>query len=328
MNKKQLLILGGTNFLGRVVVEQLLQSNDYEITLFNRGKRNPDLFPTANRIHGDRETDDILKLGEHNWDCVIDFSGYYPQSFKKLLEVLKGKVKRFVFISTLSVYDIGSFDGKVISETDKTLACSPTQRTSKLPDDYGEKKAEMERILLQQDWLDAVIIRPSFVYGKYDFTDRFYHWLWRGKTQQEVLLPSKIEYNVSLTEVNQLADGIIRAVEVKQHNRVYNAVTFPDASLKAIAESAKPIDGLVTYFIADDELLAKQEVKQDHFPLFMPLSFTVDNAKWIADFNLTIPSTLFNEHTKKYYDDLGWPEPKAGLNYKKEAEVIELIKNT
>ena len=153
---KSVLILGGTNFIGRVLVEKLLQRNDYAITLFNRGKRNAGLFDSVPQIHGDRETDDYLKIAEQHWDYIIDCSGYYPLSFDKLLHSLEGKVGRYIFVSTISVFDIDNIICRQVDESEPILPCNDAQKTSALPDAYGEKKAEMERILLQHEWLDKI----------------------------------------------------------------------------------------------------------------------------------------------------------------------------
>ncbi|MBK8658240.1 MAG: NAD(P)H-binding protein [Bacteroidetes bacterium] len=319
---KKLLILGGTNFIGRVVVEQLLLADAYDITLFNRGKRNATLFPTVKRIVGDRETDDHLKIADSTWDCIIDFSGYYPQSFDKMLNALRDKVKRYIFVSTLSVYDMAALEGSIIDETTDILTCSNEQQTSPLPDAYGEKKAEMERVLNRQAWLDSIIIRPSFVYGKYDFTDRFYHWLWRGKKQHNVLLPDSTLHDFPITEVNQLSQGILNAIEVAEHSGIYNAVTFSDVTIRKIVESAKPEGSTIVYSIANEVFLKQHGVGQEQFPLYMPLSVKVDNSKWLADFRLQTPSTLLNEQTEKYYADLNWPEPKAGISLERERKLL------
>ena len=83
MNKPKILILGGTSFIGRNLVEQLIQQDQYQLTLFNRGQTNNHLFPNLNFIQGDRNTDDILQIGNQNWDYVIDVSCYFPDSLQQ-----------------------------------------------------------------------------------------------------------------------------------------------------------------------------------------------------------------------------------------------------
>src|SRR5688572_26558988 len=101
----RILIIGGTRFLGRHLVEAALGCS-HEVTLFNRGKSNPDLFPQLETILGDREKD-IDKLGEAGriWDAVIDVAGYLPRIVRLSAEILKESVARYVFISSISVYD-------------------------------------------------------------------------------------------------------------------------------------------------------------------------------------------------------------------------------
>lgn len=322
---KKVLVLGGTNFIGRVLVEKLLAENLFDLTLFNRGKRNASLFPSIKRITGDRETTDHLLIANQSWDCIIDLSGYYPASFQNLLSAIQGKVHRYIFVSTLSVYDIGAFAAKTITEADPTLACTPEQKTSKLPDAYGEKKAEMERILLMHKNFDKIIIRPSFVYGRYDFTDRFYHWLWRGRTQNHILLPSSDSFAVALTDVQQLADGLIAAIEIKTHQTIYNAVTFNQYTLRDICLSGVPNANTQPKFtVLTEPQLQQQQVGYGQFPLFIPFDFSVDNAAWLRDLASPTPAGLLTPDTESYYDQLNWYEPKAGLSMSIEEKLLSL----
>ena len=102
MNK--ILILGGTQFIGRNLVAQLLQEREYEITLFNRQQTQPNLFSGVKKIKGDRETEDIRQIAREHWDYVIDLSCYYPAALSSVLEQLQISPKRYIFISTCSVY--------------------------------------------------------------------------------------------------------------------------------------------------------------------------------------------------------------------------------
>lgn len=97
-----ILIIGGTRFVGRALTEIGL-ARGHNITLFHRGQSNPDIFPEVERILGDRDTD-LANLGERQWDVVIDTCGYIPRHVRASAEYLKDKVKRYVFISTISVY--------------------------------------------------------------------------------------------------------------------------------------------------------------------------------------------------------------------------------
>ena len=120
--KKRILILGGTNFIGRNIVESLLETNKYEIILFNRGITNPELFPDLKKIKGDRYSNDINFLKNNSWDFVIDVSCFYPENLEELLEILGNKVLKYIYISTCSVYELE--DGKyLLDEESKTKEC-------------------------------------------------------------------------------------------------------------------------------------------------------------------------------------------------------------
>src|SRR5919197_2644381 len=99
----RILIIGGTRFLGRHLVESALARN-HEVTLFNRGQTNPNLFLQLETIIGDREKD-IKKLDGRIWDAVIDVAGYVPRIVRLSAEALEPIVSRYVFISTISVYE-------------------------------------------------------------------------------------------------------------------------------------------------------------------------------------------------------------------------------
>src|SRR5882672_4707004 len=104
----KILLLGGTGFLGPAIVEAGL-ANKHTLTLFNRGKTKPGLFPDVEKLHGDREKDDYKSLEVHEWDAVVDTSGNMPGWARKSCEALKGKVKQYLFTSSISVYPTNSF---------------------------------------------------------------------------------------------------------------------------------------------------------------------------------------------------------------------------
>lgn len=310
---KEILILGGTNFIGRVLVEKLLEIPEFKITLYNRGKRNPGLFPDVKRIVGDRETDSYSSIIEQNWDCIIDLSGYYPESFSRLLKTVKEKVNRYIFVSTLSVYDFEKIAGKEISESSPTLSCNAEQAVSKLPDAYGEKKAEMERMLLASAISSKIVIRPSYVYGHYDFTDRHYHWLWRGKMQDKILIPDTL-FDFALTEVHDLASSIIKAIDFENPQQIYNAVTHNNYSISRIIEDGAALSGNRPNLVRADNTLSNS----GKFPLHVPYSFNVNAGIWKRDLSKAHDVSPISASLVDYYNSLGWPEPKSGFSYSEE----------
>jgi 2'-hydroxyisoflavone reductase len=96
------LVLGGTRFLGRAVVEAAL-ADEARVTLFNRGLTAPNLFPDAIHLRGDRLAD-VSALSKGAWDIVIDVAAYEPRAVELAVEALGDRVDRYVFVSTVSVY--------------------------------------------------------------------------------------------------------------------------------------------------------------------------------------------------------------------------------
>ena len=231
--KNKILILGGTEFVGRQLVEDLSKDSSIELYLFNRGKTNADLFPKVQRIIGDRETKDIEQLRQHQWDYIIDFSSYFPQSLSNTLEVINQDVKKYIYISTISVYDFPQYDGQSkIEETFPRNAYTEEQLLA--PDSkkyYGEKKAACEDILNNTKWLNAIILRPSVIYGRYDPTDRLYYWLRKIKKEKYLLVPDHGKLMSTLSYSEDLVDLLKACLAGEIANDTYNCTTHQPKSL-------------------------------------------------------------------------------------------------
>jgi 2'-hydroxyisoflavone reductase len=310
---KSVLILGGTQFIGRNLVEHLLHSGEWDLTLFNRQKTHSDLFPQVKKLRGDRETADIDQLRSGNWDCVIDLSAYYPDSFQRLVDLLNGRVDRYVFVSTLSALRPSLNDELVLDEHQPTLDCDAGQRVDMTVSSYGNRKAECERVLQRTDGLDHVILRPSLVYGQHDPTDRFYYWLYRAHKGLPILLPDAGIDAITLTYVRDLVKVLLRSLTISSHGFVYNVVTHPPLSLSAmLGEWSETVNAIP---VEASKLLSLGIRPGQDIPLWFGGSFKVSQEKLIRDFGL--PFTSFKQsvvETSRYYESLGWPAPKVGLS--------------
>jgi len=132
LNKmKQILIIGGTRFIGRNLVEKLLAKNDYEITLFNRGITGSNMFPEVKLISGDRKVaEDLKPIVEKNWDVVIDVSGYWAGALERQFEHQKGKIGKYIYISTSSHYKLDPENLTPTNEEMELVECSEEQKNS------------------------------------------------------------------------------------------------------------------------------------------------------------------------------------------------------
>ena len=129
----KILVLGGTKFLGRATVEAALERG-HDVTLFNRGETNPELFPEVEKIRGDR-TEDLSPLEGARWDAVVDPSGYFPHVVRRSAEALKDSVGRYLFVSSVSVYaDLSEARTRTrrgpSSATSRSTRCFPSTRTT------------------------------------------------------------------------------------------------------------------------------------------------------------------------------------------------------
>lgn len=221
----KLLILGGTVFLGRHIVEAAL-AGGHSVTLFNRGQHNPDLFPEVERIRGDR-TGDLEGLRGRSWDAVIDTCGYLPRVVQKSAELLAPAVEHYTFISSVSVY--GNISQPGLDETAPVGRLDDPTVEVIDGETYGPLKALCEEVVEQALPGRSLIIRPGLIVGPNDPTDRFTYWPYRIAQGGEVLAPGRPEAGVQFIDVRDLAAWIVRMVEERRAG-IYNAVG-PDEPL-------------------------------------------------------------------------------------------------
>ncbi|TGB04973.1 NAD-dependent epimerase/dehydratase family protein [Halobacillus salinus] len=212
----KLLLIGGTQFLGRHIVDAAKVAG-HEVTLFNRGKTNPSLHQNVKVIQGDREVqEDIDQLKEGTWDAVIDTCGYTPQTVAKTLDAVSCRVDHYVFISTVSVYK-DLLNGEGLKETADVLSLSSreieevTSGTSGRVDGgyYGPLKYHCEEEVLRAFREQHTIIRPGLIVGPHDPTDRFTYWPSRIAKGGEVLSPEPKHKDVQLIDARDLAEWAV-----------------------------------------------------------------------------------------------------------------------
>ena len=205
----KLLVLGGTKFLGRALVEAAL-ARGHEPTLFNRGTTNAELFPDAEKLRGDRTTD-LSALDGRTWDAVIDPSGYVPAVVRASAEQLRDS-GRYVFISSISVY--ADFD-ELRSEGDPTAELGDGSADELASDysNYGALKALCEAEVEGVFGARNLIVRPGLIVGPHDPTGRFTYWPQRLARGGELLAPGPPDRPTQFVDVRDLAAWIVAAVE-------------------------------------------------------------------------------------------------------------------
>lgn len=206
----KLLVLGGTKFLGRATVEAALERG-HDLTLFNRGETNPELFPEAEKLRGDR-TQDLSALDGRAWDAVIDSSGYIPDVVRASAEKLHGAAGFYLFVSSLSAYADRS---KPLREGDglEELGDMPDDRLLEDYSNYGALKALAEQAVAETFPNAYANVRPGLIVGPHDPTGRFTYWPHRVARGGNVAAPAPKDERVQFIDVRDLAEWMIGLCE-------------------------------------------------------------------------------------------------------------------
>lgn len=235
----KILIIGGTRFLGRHLVNSA-RARRHEVTLFNRGITNPDIFLSVEKIQGDREKE-LNQLSGRNWDAVIDTCGYVPRIVKMSAEALKDSVENYVFISSLSVYS--DFTRIGINESDPVGKLADETVEEITGETYGPLKALCEKAVQDDFGISSLIVRPGLIVGPHDPTDRFTYWPVRVARGGDVLVPDRLEAPTQIIDGRDLSDFIIKLIE-HDVSGVFNA-TGPEYGLTmgTMLETCKQVSG-------------------------------------------------------------------------------------
>lgn len=268
----EILILGGTGFLGPSVVRPALAAG-HKVTLFNRGKSRKTLFPEVERIIGDQDPakDEGLKNlakaieGGRTWDVVVDDIAYYPVWLRPRLELLKKATKHYVLISSISAYAKNDEPGMT---EDAELAKVPDENVKDMGKNYelyGGLKAACERLAEQAFPGHCTNVRPGFIVGPEDPTDRFTYWPVRYDQGGEMLWPGSPQDPLQIIDVRDLGAWIVKVVEDRTFG-VFNACG-PDekgwtmGGLLAACKAASKADTKPVWI--DAEFLAQHGQKGD-----------------------------------------------------------------
>ncbi len=214
----KLLILGGTQFLGRHIVSQAIAKN-HDVTLFNRGLSDPKLFTEVEHIQGDRNND-LSILNGRAWDAVIDTCGYFPEQTAASSNLLKDKVGQYVFFSSMSVYKNPRKDD---DENGLTYSLEDGHPIDDTPSTYGLRKKLCEDEITSRMKNRALVIRPGLIVGPHDQTWRFPYWIDRIRRGGEVLAPGNPNSPIRFIDVTDLAEWTLQLIE-KNESGVFNAI--------------------------------------------------------------------------------------------------------
>lgn len=327
----RVLILGGTGFIGPHIVE-VLRADGHKLTLFNRGKRNPGLFPDVETLMGDRN-DKLDALKNRDWDIVIDNSGYLPREVKLTADLLKDRVQHYIYVSSISAYADLATPG---IDEDYKLATLKDPTVEEITNEtYGGLKAACERVVEQTYGARSTVIRPSYIVGPGDTTDRFTYWPVRTARGGEMLAPGAVSDPVQFIDARDLADFMRICVEQRVNGR-YNLCNPAGAvTMGELLTTSKRIAKSDTKFawVSAEFLLANKVLESGEIPIWSPPTGESAGTALVNSARAVSKGLRFRDLSTTVTDTLAWQSKRpaeqqqklrAGLTAEREAELLKL----
>ena len=327
-----ILILGGTAFLGIAQVEYA-RARGHTVTLFNRGRTNPHLFPGVEKLVGDRAVPDYSALEGRRWDAVLDNSASLATWVRDSTDVLKDQADRYLFVSSISAHKDNSRIGgdentPVFTEEDYEEALAAGQERA-----YGPNKAQAERVTLDVFGDGGIVVRPGLIVGPHDRSDRFTYWPVRIDRGGEVLAPGDGSDWAQWVDVRDLAAFMVHLLEVEASG-TYNA-TGPRAPMtmegllygvRAITPADVSFTWVEAGFLREHEVGAWMEMPLWVYPSPETRGFSAWDCSKAMEAGLT-----FRPLADTARDTLEWwrseaaegRELRTGLDPEKEARILK-----
>jgi 2'-hydroxyisoflavone reductase len=289
------------------------------VTLFNRGQTNPDLFPEVERLRGDRDGD-LSALAGGSWDSAVDTSGYFPRIVRASAEALAESAAHYTFVSSISVY-ANLAEPPTESSPLLTLDDESVEEFGPEFENYGGLKALCERAATDVFGERTFLVRPGFIVGPHDLTDRFVYWPRRVASGGTMIAPGPPERPMQFVDVRDLADWMVRMVEQRvggPFNATNTGVSMGDLL------AACPGDVEVVWM--DDGHLAQEGVGESDLPLWSP------DPKYSAMHDADVTKALqagltFRPVVETARDTIAWDRTRndvkpCGLDPGREAELL------
>ena len=268
----RLLLIGGPRFLGRAVTDAALAAG-HEVTFFNRGKTNPELYPDVERLVGDR-SGELDRLRGRSWDAIVDTCGYLPETVRATASALADS-GTYCFVSSISVYR----DFTDVNDEESTVAelgDLPAEEVTE--ESYGPLTARGADAARAVFGARALVVRPGLIVGPFDPTGRVTYWPHRIARGREVLAPAPPERPTQVIDVRDLGAWIVELC-ARAANGTYNA-THPGVSWQELLDTCRDVtasDAEITW-VSPDFLVEHDVGEWMELPLWL-----VDPALECAD---------------------------------------------
>jgi 2'-hydroxyisoflavone reductase len=326
---QRVLILGGTGFIGPHTIEALSR-NGHQITLFNNDKESAKKFPRVESLFGDRDGK-IEALNGRNWDVVIDNSGYVPRLVKLTADALKDRVGHYIFISSISAYADLTKPG---IDEDYPLGKLKDPGVEQITDEtYGPLKAACENVVREVYGSRQTVIRPTYIVGPGDPTDRFTYWPVRVSRGGEMLAPGKSGDPAQFIDVRDLAEFIAACAE-HRHAGDFNLCNPPrSVSMGQLLDSSRKISRADTKVVwVDEKFIEAQQFKGNEIPIWSPTQGEFAGAALVESDRAVAKGLKFRPLDVTVRETLAWdatrsPERReklrAGLTADQERKLLD-----
>jgi len=326
---KTLLILGGTGFIGPPLTGEALRRG-WKVTHFNRGKTAADGVANVETLIGDRKGQ-LDALRGRKWDAVVDDTGYIPKYCKMSAALLAPQAGYCLFISSISAYESFAKPNDEHSATGKLTNLDQEEITDTT---YGPMKALCEQYTMDAFKGRASVVRPGYIVGPLDRSDRFTYWPVRASKGGEMLAPGTPRDPIQIIDVRDLAAWMMKLVENRAHG-YFNAVTPPGAvtmgDLISASLRASPEAHTTATWVSEDFLAAHWKEEELDLPPWSPLKGQYAGASLTATDAAVKTGLKCRPLEVTVNDTLAWfkslpPERqaklRAGLDPQKEADTL------
>lgn len=326
---KRLLILGGTGFIGPHLTKEALRLG-WRVTHFNRGKRSPDGVADVETLIGDRNGQ-LDALRGRQWDVVIDDTGQIPKYVKMSAELLAPNVGYCLYISSISAY--ASF-AKPNDENSTTGKLSDPNIDKTTNETYGPMKALCEQYSADAFKGRACIVRPGYIVGPLDGSDRFTYWPVRASKGGEMLAPGTPHDPIQIIDVRDLAAWMMQLAQ-ERTTGYFNAISPPRAfsigDLITASLKVSPSAGTKATWVTEDFLAKQWKPAELDLPPWSPMAGDSAGASLTSTARAQKAGLKIRPMQNTVHDTLEWfhslpaerqAKLRAGIDPQKEADTL------
>lgn len=319
----KVLVIGGTRFVGRAFVELAVRQG-HDVAVFHRSVSEPRDFPSVEHLHGDRDGGLGLLRGR-SWDAVLDTCAYVPRAVQEAAAVLRDAAGHYTLVSTLSVHP----DDMPAGATERTAVHKPPfpQTEMVTAQTYGPLKVACEQAAKTAFADRCLIVRPGYIVGPHDPSDRFTFYLRRAASGGEMAAPGPPDAPVQVIDVRDLAAFMLDRIEAADRG-VYGVVGPGEPIvMRDVLATARDVAAAGTTFtwLSEEFLDAVGDQAQQWFPMWepqLPGVHTYDPAKAVAAGLRRRPLAHTVADTLAWDRQRGQPELRTGLSAQMESELL------